>query len=120
MPKTTLVIGASLKETRYSNICVKTLTSAHYPVTALGLRPGYIDEVQVLNGYPELDGIHTITLYMSAQNQAPWYEYIQELGPSRVIFNPGTENAEFENVLCKQGIEVVQDCTIMMVQSGRY
>jgi uncharacterized protein len=115
-----LVIGASLKESRYSNICVRTLMSGHFPVTAVGLREGMIDTTPVLSAAPELTNIHTVTLYLNADNQKPWYDYILKLNPKRVVFNPGTENDEFADMLSSAGIFTVEDCTIMMVQNGRY
>ncbi len=120
MTKSTLVIGASLKDSRYSNICVKTLVSGQFPVTAIGLREGYIDEIPIQTGFPELQDIDTVTLYLGPHNQEPWYNYILKLNPKRVVFNPGTENDEFEDMLSNAGIEVVEDCTIMMVQGGRF
>ena len=120
MDKSTLVIGASLKESKYSNICVRTLKSGHFPVTAIGLREGMIDTTPVLAVAPELSNIHTVTLYLNADNQKPWYEYILKLNPKRVVFNPGAENDEFTKMLKAAGIEIVEDCTIMMVQYGRY
>lgn len=120
MNRSTLVIGASLKENRYSNICVKTLVSGHFPVTAIGLREGSISETPVLTGFPAIHDIHTVTLYLRAENQVPWYNYIMDLNPQRVIFNPGTENPEFQDLLTHAGIEVTEDCTIMMVQGGRF
>ena len=64
MNKPTLVIGASLKEYRYSHICVKTLVADQIPVTAIGLREGFIDQVPVKTGLSELTNIHTVTLYL--------------------------------------------------------
>jgi len=120
MNKSTLVIGASLKESRYSNMCVKTLVSDHIPVTAIGLREGLIDETPVLTGFPELSNIHTVTLYLGPENQHAFYDYILKLNPERVIFNPGTENQGFEDILSQAGIKVTEDCTIMMVEGGRF
>jgi len=120
MNKSTLVIGASLRENRYSNICIKTLVAAHFPVTAIGLREGFIDEIKVSTGFPDLRNIHTVTLYLGPENQKPWYEYILNLNPKRVIFNPGTENEGFQTMLATAGIDVIEGCTIVMVQSGRY
>jgi predicted CoA-binding protein len=120
MTKSTLVIGASLKESRYSNMCVKTLVSGHFPVTAIGLREGVIDETPVISGFPELENIHTVTLYLGPENQKPWYNYILKLNPERVVFNPGTENQEFEDLLSEAGIEVIEGCTIVMVKVGTY
>jgi predicted CoA-binding protein len=120
MTKSTLVIGASLKESRYSNMCVKTLVSGQFPVTAIGLREGTIDEIPVLAGFPELDNIHTVSLYLGPDNQKTWYDYILKLNPERVVFNPGTENLEFQDILTEAGIEVIEGCTIVMVNSGTY
>jgi uncharacterized protein len=120
MEKSTLVIGASLNESRYSNIAVRTLKAGHFPVTAIGLREGMIDTIPVITGTPELENIHTVTLYLNSGNQKPWFDYIMKLNPKRVVFNPGTENDEFADMLSSAGIETVEDCTIMMVQSGRY
>ena len=120
MNKSTLVIGASLKESRYSNICVKTLVADRIPVTAIGIREGLINETLVQTGFPELQNIHTVTLYLGAENQHPFYNYILGLKPERVIFNPGTENPEFEDVLTQAGVKVTEDCTIMMVEGGRF
>lgn len=120
MTKSTLVIGASLKESRYSNICVKALVSGKFPVTAIGLREGLINETPVQSGFPELQNIHTVTLYLGSENQKPWYNYIMKLNPARVVFNPGAENPEFEDVLVDAGIEVIEGCTIVMVKGGTY
>lgn len=120
MGKMTLVLGASLKEYRYSNICIRTLVSARHPVAAIGLREGMVDSVKVHTGVPEFKDIHTVTLYLKPKNQESWYEYILKLNPSRVIFNPETENDTFSDILVKAGIEVVEDCTLMMIQGGRF
>lgn len=120
MSKSTLVIGASLKESRYSNICVKTLVSGNFPVTAIGLREGLIEGTPVQAGFPELNNIHTVTLYLGPENQKSWYNYILKLNPQRVVFNPGTENDEFEEMLSNAGIEVVEGCTIVMVKGDMF
>jgi predicted CoA-binding protein len=84
------------------------------------LREGFIDNIPVLTGFPEFNDIHTVTLYLNPENQKSWYDYILKLNPERVVFNPGTENEEFEDLLTKAGIEVIESCTIVMVNSGRF
>jgi uncharacterized protein len=120
MIKNTLVIGASLNEYRYSNICVKTLSEVDIPVTAIGLKAGLIGETPVLTGQPALNGIHTVTLYLGSSNQTVWYDYILDLKPKRVIFNPGAENPAFEQTLQQSGIETLQACTIVMAKTGAF
>lgn len=120
MNKSTLVLGASLKDYRYSNICINTLLEAGIPVTAIGLREGNIREIPVITGFPDLENINTISLYLSPVNQHSWYDYILKLNPSRVIFNPGSENPPFSQTLVDAGIEVVEGCTIVMVKTGSF
>jgi hypothetical protein len=37
-----------------------------------------------------------------------------------VIFNPGTENQEFEEMLSNNGIEPIEACTLVMLRTGQY
>ncbi len=120
MQKKTLVLGASLRDMKYSNTCVRTLQSANIPVVAIGIKEGNINSIPVVTGFQLLTDIQTVTLYLGPENQKMWYEYIIGLKPERVIFNPGTENYEFINLLKTNGISVIEDCTLMMVQYGRF
>jgi predicted CoA-binding protein len=71
-------------------------------------------------GKPSFENIDTITLYIGPQHQPEWYDYIINLKPKRIIFNPGTENEEFEQLLEKNGIEVQEACTLVMLSIGAY
>jgi uncharacterized protein len=114
----TLVIGASLDETKYSNLCLRELVENDIPAYAIGLREGSIAGVPVVKGFPILNDIHTVTLYLNAIRQLEYYDYLLKMKPARVIFNPGTENPEFETLLEENGIEVVSACSIMMLKAG--
>jgi predicted CoA-binding protein len=46
-----------------------------------------------------LKNIDTVTLYLNPTRQRDYYNYIVEAKPKRVIFNPGTENPEFYQLL---------------------
>jgi hypothetical protein len=52
--------------------------------------------------------------------QQAYYEYILSLKPKRIIFNPGTENDELENLATKQGIEVLEACTLVLLSTAQY
>jgi uncharacterized protein len=116
--KKTLVLGASTKESRYSNMCIRELSERNFPVEALGLREGMIGEVPVQTGKPLMENIDTVSLYLGANNQQAFYQYILDLKPRRVIFNPGTDNPEFEELLEKSGIEVTAACSLVMLHAG--
>jgi uncharacterized protein len=118
--KTTLVLGASPKPERFSHIAIKKLVTSAFPVVAVGLRDGEIAGVRIQKQFPEVSGIHTVSLYIGPKNQSVYYDYIMKINPKRVIFNPGTENTEFENTLRALGIQVVRGCTLIMLDNGTY
>ncbi len=120
MNKKTLVIGASLKPERYSNKAIRLLRRFNHPVEAIGLKNGKVADVELKTGFPDLKSIHTVTLYLGPARQDVYYDYLKKLQPERVIFNPGTENNEFIEILRKQGIETVENCTLVMLNSGLY
>ena len=118
--KNTLVLGASEKQDRYSNIAVLRLLSADIPVYAVGFREGNIKNVQIKTVFPTDMEIHTVTLYLSAKNQKQYYEDIIKLRPERVIFNPGTYNNELESLLKRNNISFESACTLVMLSAGNY
>lgn len=63
---------------------------------------------------------HTITIYVSPTISSAIAEEILKSQPTRVIFNPGTENRELINKLNQAGIEVVEGCTLIMLKTGQF
>jgi predicted CoA-binding protein len=118
--KKTLVIGASTKPERYSNQAIRLLRRYDYPVEAIGLRSGQVAGIEFKTGFPELNQIHTIAMYVGQSRQPQYYDYLLGLKPKRIIFNPGTENDEFSELLEEQGVEVVEHCTLVMLNSGLF
>jgi predicted CoA-binding protein len=116
----TLVIGASTNPDRYSYLAIKRLVQYGHETIGLGLKTGEVDGVQILTGQPPLKDIDTITIYMNSRNQAPLTDYLLELKPRRLIFNPGAENPEFESKAMRQGIQVLQACTLVLLSTGQY
>jgi predicted CoA-binding protein len=116
----TLVLGASTNPTRYSNMAVLRLRNHDIEVVPVGLRNGSIGDIEILTGMPAVEGIDTVTMYVGAQNQPAFYDYIVSLKPRRVIFNPGSENAAFETILQKAGIKTIHACTLVMLSIGNY
>ncbi len=115
MEKRVLVLGASEKPERYSNMAIKLLRRNNYPVEAVGLRKGKVGDVEIKDNLDEVSDIHTVTVYLGPKNQSPYYEFLPSLKPKRVIFNPGTENDDLRNKLIEHGIEVVENCTLVML-----
>ena len=120
MNKKTLVIGASLKEDRYSNIAIKQIRSYNHDVKAFGLKPGRVNDVTIDTELIDYDAIDTVTLYLNPKRQEDYYDYIISLKPKRVIFNPGTENPEFYKLLKENSIEFEVACTLVLLATNQY
>ncbi|HET8753728.1 MAG TPA: CoA-binding protein [Salinimicrobium sp.] len=120
MKKKTLVIGASKNPARYSNIALNRLTSHNVPTVAIGLRKAEVAGVEIETEKLPFSDIHSVTLYLSPPRQPEYYDYVVSLAPQRVIFNPGTENLEFYDILRKNNIEVEVACTLVLLGTNQY
>ncbi len=120
MPKKTLIIGASTNPSRYSNIAVRLFQKHNIEIIAIGLKPGSIDNITIETELNPLEDIHTVTMYVGPQNQSIYQDYILNLKPKRIIFNPGTENLEFEILAREKNIEVLHACTLVMLNTYQY
>ena len=118
--KKTLVIGASTNETRYSNIATHRLLSHEHEVVLVGNKKGKIEDLPIHDDKPFFENIDTVTLYVNPQNQEEYYDYILNLKPKRIIFNPGTENDVLVALANKQGIETEDACTLVLLATGEY
>ncbi|MGY0391975.1 CoA-binding protein [Bizionia sp. KMM 8389] len=120
MNKKTLVIGASLKPNRYSHIAINRLVSYNHEVVAIGLRSGTVAGIPIDTDQKQYPDIDTVTLYLNPSRQEAYYNYIVSLSPNRVIFNPGTENAEFYKLLDATGIDYEIACTLVLLSTNQY
>jgi predicted CoA-binding protein len=118
--KPTLVIGASEKSDRYSYRAVKMLLAHGHPVWAIGRRKGKIGDtiIETEPIFPE--NLDTLTLYLSPENQKSYYDFILSLRPKRIIFNPGTENPELSEIAESIGIQCIEGCTLVMLQTEQF
>lgn len=120
MKKVTLVLGASINPNRYSNIAIKRLVGKDLPTVALGLRKGKVLGVIIDAEKQDYKNIDTVTLYLNPKRQEEYYNYIINLKPRRVIFNPGTENMEFVRLLEENNIESEVACTLVLLSINKY
>ena len=89
-----LILGASTNPARFSYLAANALSDKGYDIVPLGLRPGVVAGKSILDirTRPQIDDVDTITLYINPKNQLDYLEYILDLDPRRIVFNPGTEN----------------------------
>lgn len=120
MNKKTLVLGASLKPDRYSNFIIQKLVNKNHEVVAFGLKEGEAFGVSITNKLITYKDLHTVTLYIKPEHLKQYFDYIVSLNPERIIFNPGTENPEFYNILKLNNIEFETACTLVLLSTNQY
>lgn len=118
--KKTLVLGASDNPARYSNLAIRRLRSHGHPVTGIGRKNSSVADVLISKEKQPVEGIDTVTLYLNPAHQREYYDYILSLKPKRIIFNPGTENQELEELATKNNIQSLEACTLVMLSTGQY
>ena len=118
--KPTVVIGASPNTERYSYKATLSLQKNGHTVFPVGIQNGDINGLSILTDKPALENIDTVSLYVSPANQPFWYDYILSLNPKRILFNPGTENPEFEKMATDKGIQIEEACTLVLLSIKQY
>ena len=118
--KKTLVLGATTKPDRYAFKAVNMLVDKGHSVLALGQNAGEVAGVKIQTKAIPLKNIDTVTLYLNPTRQRDYYNYIVEAKPKRVIFNPGTENPEFYQLLKLNDIKVEVACTLVLLTTNQY
>jgi len=120
--KKTVIIGATPNAYRYAYMAAESLTDKGHEIVPIGIKKGEVFGSPILNikDKPKVEDVDTVTMYIGPQHQDEWMEYIVGLDPKRIIFNPGTENSEFERYARKKGIEIEEACTLVLLSIGSY
>jgi predicted CoA-binding protein len=115
------ILGASENPERYANKAQIRLTEHGYhvlPVSPTG------KTVLGTAGFKSLQAIQepvdTVTIYVGPKNLRPQLGDMLALKPRRVIFNPGTEDADLQLQLEGAGIHVVEACTLVLLSIGQF
>ncbi len=116
----TLIIGASTNPERYAFKAANSLLAHSHEIVLVGQKEGEIQGHKIHANYPDFEDIDTITMYVGVKNQPVLYDYILKQKPRRIIFNPGTENHEFEAMAQAKGIETEEACTLVLLAIGQY
>jgi len=120
--KKTVIIGATTDSSRYAYLAARMLNEYKHEFVPMGIKKGNVfgNEIQDIYKKPEIKDVDTVTLYIGPQRQPEWYDYILSLKPKRIIFNPGTENDEFEKLAEQNGIEATEACTLVLLRSNQF
>lgn len=118
--KKTVVLGASPKPEKYAYKAIEALIEKGHSVLAIGQNTGEVAGVKIRTKAIPLSKINTVTLYLNPVRQREYYNYIIETKPKRVIFNPGTENPEFYQLLELNKIKYEIACTLVLLATNQY
>ncbi len=118
--KKTIILGATPDPSRYAYLAANRLKAKGHTIVNVGIKKGEVAGVEIEKPQQIHTDIDTITLYVGPQNQPGLYQYILNTKPKRIIFNPGTENDELEQLASKQGIETLEACTLVLLSIGQY
>lgn len=118
--KKTLVLGATPNPSRTAYTAVHMLKTYNHPIVPVGIKQGEVGGMPIINSKDIQPEVDTITMYIGASNQKEWYDYILGTKPKRIIFNPGAENPELEQLAAEKGIKTENACTLVMLRSGQY
>jgi len=121
MKEVVAVLGATDHEDRFANRAVKLLKKKGYDVIPVNPLYDVVDELQCRKSLNEIDkNIDTITVYVNPDRVLQYSGDIISAKPRRVILNPGTENSTLEKQLTDAGIEVVYDCTLVLLRTEKF
>ena len=118
----TVILGASQDPSSYSWMAARKLESNGFSFVPLSNKRGKLFDQDILDIHdkPEIPDVHTIVVYLRAEKQVEWYEYLFSLSPERIIFNPGAENPELFMLAKEKGIRVENACTLTLLSIGAY
>ncbi len=120
MNKRTVVIGASSNPSRYAYKAVIALSDEGHEVYPIGIKNGQINGIDIIVDRPKIKNVHTVTIYLSKKNQAQEADYILDLKPKRIIFNPGAENEALNQLAREKKIITEQACTLVLLRTTQY
>ena len=120
-PMKVAILGASPKPDRYAYKAFQMLRRyGHEPVP---INPAFAD-IEGEKCYPKISDapqpLDTVTLYLGEARSNPLIDEIVSAKPRRIIMNPGAENYTLAEKAENAGIEVVEGCTLVMLQTGQF
>jgi predicted CoA-binding protein len=118
--KKTLILGATPDSSRYAYLAANRLVGKGHTIVNVGIKTGEVAGIPIEKPGVIHHDIDTITLYVGPQHQPELYDYILNTHPKRILFNPGTENAELRRMANEKGIETEYACTLVLLSIGQY
>jgi len=116
-----VVLGATPKPERYANQAIRLLKAHGYLITPVHPKFSVIESLPVANNIRDITvTVDTLTLYVGPAKLEAMLDDLINLKPKRVIFNPGTESALFQQQLDAEDIEWLEACTLVMLKTNQF
>ena len=116
-----VILGASEKPTRFSYKAFQLLKEHNYKTVLVSPNLKEILGQPVVSDLSLVVGkVNTLTMYVNAHVSSNLLSKIIDLKPTRIIFNPGSENPQIEPLLIQAGIQVVHGCTRVMLNTKTF
>ena len=120
----TFILGASDKVDRYSYQARSMLHEYGFRTALISPRvklvEGEIVHPDIKSAVLAVGNPDTITMYVGASVSSQMKNEILSSQPRRVIFNPGSENADLAAALRNSGVAVLEACTLVMLRTGQF
>jgi predicted CoA-binding protein len=117
--KSIVILGASNKPDRASNLLLKRLVQRGIEPVLVHPALDHIDGLTVVKNLDQAPrDPEILTVYLSAERSDELGDAIVALNPRRVIFNPGAENPPLEARLHAAGVETDNACSLVLLAQG--
>lgn len=119
--QTVVVLGASPKPERFAYRAMEMLYEhGHRPIPVNPAFPEILGEPCYRSIADVPVPIETVTMYVGKERSDPLIPEILAAEPQRIIMNPGAENPDLAQKAEAAGIDVVEGCTLVMLETGEF
>jgi predicted CoA-binding protein len=121
-----LVLGAHPDASRFAHRAMTKLEAHGFDPVPLNPRFADVLGRKCFSGVGEWRRAHpnetvsTLTVYLNPVHSSKIQDELIALKAKRVIFNPGAENPALARELRKAGTEVVEACTLVLLDLGNF
>ena len=119
--KNIAILGASPKPHRFAYKCQHKLQAHGYVPKPVAKKGGVINGIDCVTSLRDLtEDIDTVTVYINATLMSEAIEDVIKIAPRRVIFNLGTESRKHQQRLEAEGIQVLNACTLILLDNDQF
>ncbi len=115
-----VIIGASDNTERYSYKAAEALLVKGFDIALVGTKNKTVLGHPIQPAIPVLKEETVVTLYVGPQHQNSFIQDIIRLNPTKVIFNPGTENPSLQEILNNNKIAWEEACTLVKLSLNQF